>query len=251
MSLRIASYNLRALQDDVAALARTVRLIDPDVLCLQEVPWIGPTNHRIADLAQRCGLVWSGRSHRAGQTSVLTNLRTHVLSVTHHRLRTRSWQDQRGFAVTRVAPFGGTSVNIASVHLSLDADERLTHARQIMEQLSAVPGPALLAGDLNEQSDGAAWQFFGASMQPVSPLVPTFPSASPDRVLDVIFATPEVTVLPHREVPWVWEDLKAATDHRPVWVDIETAALPDDAATPSGVSQTTAPCEGSSSRSRG
>ena len=28
MSLRIASYNLRALQDDVAALARTVRAVD-------------------------------------------------------------------------------------------------------------------------------------------------------------------------------------------------------------------------------
>lgn len=226
MSLRVASYNVRALQDDVAALARTVRVIDPDVLCLQEVPWIGPTHHRIADFAQRCGLVWSGRNQRAGQTSVLTNLRTNVLSVTHHRLPTRSWRDQRGFAVTRVAPFGHASVSIASVHLSLDADERLAHARQIMDSLSAVPGPALLAGDLNEQSDGAAWQFFGSTMQPVSPLVPTYPSASPDRVLDVVFATSDVTVLPHREVPWVWEDLKAATDHRPVWVDIETDPLP-------------------------
>ena len=234
MTLRVASYNLRALQDDVAALARTVRVIDPDVLCLQEVPWIGPTNHRIADFAQRCGLVWSGRSQRAGQTSVLTNQRTHVLSVTHHRLPTRSWRDRRGFAVTRVAPFGRTSVSIASVHLSLDADERLAHARQIMERLAAVPGPALLAGDLNEHSDGAAWQLFGSSMRPISPLVPTYPSASPDRVLDVVFATPDVTVLPHREVPWVWEDLKAATDHRPVWVDIETSPLPDPSVPRSG-----------------
>lgn len=231
MSLRVASYNLRALQDDVAALARTVRVIDPDVLCLQEVPWIGPTNHRIADFARQCGLVWSGRSQRAGQTSVLTNLRTNVLSVTHHRLRTRSWRDSRGVAVTRVAPFGHAPISIASVHLSLDADERLEHARQIMDRLVSVPGPALLAGDLNEQSDGAAWQFFGGSMRPVSPLVPTYPSAKPDRVLDVIFATPEVTVLPHREVPWVWEDLKAATDHRPVWVDIESTRLPEGAGT--------------------
>lgn len=229
MSLRVASYNLRALQDDVAALARTVRAVDPDVLCLQEVPWIGPVNHRIADFARQCGLVWSGRSQRAGQTSVLTNLRTNVLSVTHHRLPARTWRDRRGFAITRVAPFGHAPVSIASVHLSLDADERLAHAHRIMETLAATPGPALLAGDLNEQSDGAAWQFFGTAMQPVSPLEPTFPSAKPDRVLDVVFATPDVTVLPHREVPWVWEDLKAATDHRPVWVDIETTPLPEGA----------------------
>jgi endonuclease/exonuclease/phosphatase family metal-dependent hydrolase len=234
VSLRVASYNLRALQDDVAALARTVRAIDPDVLCLQEVPWIGPVDHRISDFARRCGLVWSGRSQRAGQTSVLTNLRTNVLSVTHHRLPASTWRDRRGFAITRVAPFGHASVSVASVHLGLDAQERLRHARQIMETLAAVPGPALLAGDLNEQSDGAAWQLFGGAMRPVSQLVPTYPSASPDRVLDVVFATPDVTVLPHTEVPWVWEDLKAGTDHRPVWVDIETTRLPGGARTSSG-----------------
>ena len=58
--------------------------------------------------------------------------------------------------------------------------------------------------------------------------------ATLDRVLDVVFATPDVTVLPHREVPWVWEDLKAATDHRPVWVDIETTPLPEGAGTRTG-----------------
>ena len=101
MSLRIASYNVRALQDDVAALARTIRAIDPDVLCLQEVPWIPPVASRITDLARRSGLVWSGRSQRAGQTSVLTNLRTNVVSVQHHHLPAGRG-DRRGFAVTQV-----------------------------------------------------------------------------------------------------------------------------------------------------
>lgn len=226
MSLRVASYNVRALQDDVAALARTVRVIDPDVLCLQEVPWVGPANHRIADFARRCGLVWSGRSHRAGQTSVLTSLRTHVLSVSHHRLPAGSLIDRRGFAVTTIAPFGQDPVSVASVHLGLDADERVTHARSIAEHLRTLSGPVLLAGDLNEQSDGAAWQLLAAAMRPVSPMVATYPSDDPQRILDVIFASPDVDVLPHRQVPWVWEDLKAATDHRPVWVDIATRPLP-------------------------
>lgn len=221
MSLRVASYNLRALQDDVAALARTVRAIDPDVLCLQEVPWIGPSSHRISGFADRCGLVWSGRSMRAGQTSVLTSLRTNVLSVQHHRLPGRSRRDRRGFAVTRVAAFGQAPVSVASVHLSLDSAERVRHAEQIMRTLAAVPGPALLAGDLNEQSDGEAWQLVGRSMRAVSPLEPTFPANLPDRVLDVVFATPDITVLPHAEVPWHYEDLVAGSDHRPVWVDVE------------------------------
>lgn len=238
MSLRIASYNLRALQGDVAALARTVRAIDPDVLCLQEVPWVGPSSHRIADFADRCGLVWSGRDHRAGQTSVLTNLRTHVLSVTHHRLPMSTWRDRRGFAIARVAPFGRVPVSVASVHLSLDPVERVRHAEQVMGELMRSPGPALLAGDLNEQSDGLARQLIGRTMRPVSPLQPTFPSATPDRVLDVVFATEDVAALPHREVPWVWEELKAGSDHRPVWVDVD---LP----------QTRAPWSGSSPRELG
>ena len=221
MSLRIASYNLRALQDDVAALARTVRVIDPDVLCVQEVPWIGPSSHRIADFAARCGLVWSGRDRRAGQTSVLTNLRTRVLSVTHHRLPMSTLRDRRGFAVAEIAPFGRSPVSVASVHLGLDAAERVRHAEQVLGELARRPGPAVLAGDLNEQGDGRAWQLIGHTMRPVSPMSPTFPAATPTSVLDVVFATEELAALPHREANWVGEDLTAASDHRPVWADLE------------------------------
>lgn len=225
MTLRIASYNVRALQDDVSALVRTIRAIDPDVLCLQEVPRIPPVATRITDLARRSGLVWSGRSQRAGQTSVLTNLRTNVLSVEHHRLPTVRRGDSRGFAVTRVAPFGHAPVSVVSVHLSLDAPERVRHAREILASLDRLPGPALLAGDLNEQEDGEAWQLFGQRMRMVGPAASTFPAAHPDRLLDVVFATPDVTVLPHQEVPWHYEDLVSGTDHRPVWVDIDVPEL--------------------------
>ena len=48
----------------------------------------------------------------------------------------------------------------------------------------------------------------------------------PDRFLDVVFATPDLRVLPHQEVPWLYEDLVAASDHRPVWVDLEVPGAP-------------------------
>ncbi|GAA3613893.1 endonuclease/exonuclease/phosphatase family protein [Marihabitans asiaticum] len=226
MTLRVATYNIRALQDDVSALVRVIRAIDPDVLCLQEVPWIPPVSSRVTDLARRCGLVWSGRSQRSGQTSVLTNLRTNVLSVSHHHLPAAARWDQRGFAVTRVAPFGHAHVSVASVHLSLDTDERVRHTRSILARLEELPGPALLAGDLNEQSDGRAWQLISARMQPVSPLEPTFPARHPDRVLDVVFATDDITVLPQRGARLDPDDLVAASDHLPVWVDIDLPEVP-------------------------
>lgn len=221
MRLRVASYNLRGLQDDVSALARTVRAIDPDVLCVQEVPWIGPAGHRIADFAQRASLVWSGRTVRAGETSILTSQRVEAQWVSHHKLRTARRLDRRGYAVARVAPFGGSAVTIASVHLSLDAEERPHHTRQILTHLGTLPGPTVVGGDINEESDGDAWHLVAEGLDPVTPLTPTFPANRPDRVLDVIFASREVSVLEHREVPWLFEDLVAASDHRPVWVDID------------------------------
>jgi len=40
-------------------------------------------------------------------------------------------------------------------------------------------------------------------------------------VLDVIFASPDLTVLPHRAVELEVADLVAASDHRPTWVDVD------------------------------
>jgi len=45
--LRVASYNLRDFKDDAQAAARVVRAINPDVLCLQEVPRHRLSAHRI------------------------------------------------------------------------------------------------------------------------------------------------------------------------------------------------------------
>lgn len=218
MSLRVVSYNVRALQDDVSALERTVRALDPDVLCLQEAPYIGPVGHRIAAFAERCHLVWSGREQRAGQTTLLTSLRTQVRQVRHHPLPTAGLLDRRGTAVAQMALVGGPEVTVASVHLGLQPQQRVEHARRILELLG--PGPAVIAGDLNEAADGAAWQLLAQRMAPVSPVEPTFPADAPRRSLDVVMATADLQAGPHEAVPLVEEDLVAGTDHRPVWADL-------------------------------
>ena len=56
------------------------------------------------------------------------------------------------------------------------------------------------------------------------PTAPTFPARRPRRRLDVVFASPELAVLPHREVDLAEADLAAASDHRPVWVDLDLGA---------------------------
>jgi endonuclease/exonuclease/phosphatase family metal-dependent hydrolase len=216
----VASYNLRDFKDDPAAAARVIRAIDPDVLCLQEVPRRLFSSFRVAAFAQRCGMYWSGRHRGSGGTTVFTSLRVVVAEARHHRLRVARLQRTRGYAVARVGPPGHEPLVVASVHLSLDAGEREKHAATILETL-APGGPVVLAGDLNEGETGGAWKRFAAPMRLVSPTTPTFPARAPHRLLDVVFASPGLTVLPHEEVALAEADLVAASDHRPVWVDLE------------------------------
>jgi endonuclease/exonuclease/phosphatase family metal-dependent hydrolase len=220
-SIRVASYNLRDFKDDPAAAARVIRAIDPDVLCLQEVPRRLLSTFRVANFAARCGLYWSGRHRGSGGTTILTSLRVQVAESRHHRLRVARLQRTRGYAVARVASPGHQPLVVASVHLSLDAAERERHAGQVLKGISG-GGPVVLAGDLNEGDTGRAWQLFAAGLRLASPTTPTFPARNPRRLLDVVFASPEVTVLPHADVELSEADLVAATDHRPVWVDLET-----------------------------
>jgi endonuclease/exonuclease/phosphatase family metal-dependent hydrolase len=168
---------------------------------------------------------WTGRHRGSGGTTVFTSPRVRVLGCGHHRLPVR-WPDRtRGFAVARVAAPGGTEVTVVSVHLGLKAGERVVHTERILAAL-ADRGPLVLAGDLNEGDTGAAWRLLDVPdrLRLVSPPGPTFPARSPRRRLDVVFASPGLRVLPHREVAVPDAVWARASDHRAVWVDLDVSA---------------------------
>ena len=98
----------------------------------------------------------------------------------------------------------------------LRADDRLRGWR--------ADAPMIVGGDLNEDSSGRAWGLLADRLAMVSSDRPTFPAKSPRRPIDAIFATSELTVLPHEDVALETELLSAATDHLPVWVDFDSAA---------------------------
>ena len=221
-AVRVATYNTRDFLDDHRLAARVVRAVDPDVLCLQEVPRRFLGGSRVARFAAACGMKWPGRHRGSGGTTVFTSPRVRVVGCHHSRLPVR-WPDRtRGYAVARVAVPGGGVFTAVSVHLSLRAAERVSHTERILESL-ADEGPLVLAGDLNEDETGAAWRLIDVPdrLRLVSPDRPTFPARSPRRRLDVVFASPELRVLPHREVAVPAAAFAAASDHLPTWVDLE------------------------------
>lgn len=224
-SVRVASYNTRDFLDDHRLAARVVRAVDPDVLCLQEVPRRLFGGWRTARFARACGMRWSGRHRGSGGTTVFTSGRVRVLEAAHSRLPVR-WPDRtRGFAVVRVGLPDGAELTAVSVHLSLKPGERVAHTERILERIAA-RGPLVLAGDLNEDDTGAAWRLIDVPdrLCLVSPAVPTFPARRPRRRLDVVFASPGLRVLPHREVAVPDAVWARASDHRATWVDLEVPA---------------------------
>jgi len=220
--VRVASYNTRDFLDDHRLAARLVRAVDPDVLCLQEVPRRLFGGWRVRRFATACGLQWTGRHRGSGGTTIFTSDRVQVLEGHHSRLPVR-WPDRtRGYAVVRVGVPGGGEVTAVSVHLSLKPGERVAHTERILQALSD-RGPLVLAGDLNEEETGGAWRLIDVPdrLRLVSPARPTFPARAPRRRLDVVFASPVLRVLPHREVLVPDAAWARASDHRPTWVDLD------------------------------
>ena len=226
--IRVASYNLRGLKDDATAAAEVVRRLDADVLLLQEIPRHPLSGWRIAHFARRTGMVWSGRTRRLSGTGMMTSRRVIATDSIDRKLPVAPRANPRSYTAAQVRAPGGQDITVVSLHLSLLADERVAHARQILDELAAAPaladGPFVVGGDLNESSHGRAWQVLGERLPLVTPDRPTFPAAGPKSWIDAIFASQDLTVLPHADVSLERALVSAASDHLPVWLDLEVTS---------------------------
>jgi len=223
-TIRVATYNLRDFLDDPVAAARVIRAIDPDVLCLQEVPRRLLGTWRVANFAQTCRMYWPGHHQGSGGTTIFTSLRVQTPQSTHRRLAVRFLVRRRGYAVTSVVLPDHHPITVASVHLSLAADERERHAARILDALAG-SGDVVVAGDLNEGEEGRAHRSIAGRYRVVSPGAATFPTSRPERVIDIVFASPDLVVRPGGPVDLDEADLRAASDHRPVWVEVVARPL--------------------------
>lgn len=222
-ALRVATYNLRGLRDDVGAVVGVLRAIGPDVLLLQELPRGPGSRRRIAELTLRCGLVWPGRTRRLAGTGVLTAPGTATLACADRPLPVDLLDNPRGYTMARVR-HAGREIAVVSLHLPLRPATRTQHARQILSELTADPAlteiPWVLGGDVNERPGEPAWTVLDHHLPVMSPHKPTFPTGDPRRVIDAIYGSPELRVLPHGPLGLERAMLTAATDHLPVWVDL-------------------------------
>ncbi|MFD8525775.1 endonuclease/exonuclease/phosphatase family protein [Streptosporangium canum] len=225
--LRVASYNVRSMKDDVAALGRVISAIRPDVLCVQEAPRFLCWRRRRGRLAASGGLtVAAGR--RLGGVAVLVGPGVRLLHGEGHLLRWFPGLEQRAVAIA-VLEAEGRRVAVGSVHLDLDRGARLCHTTEALALLRAAAGRfgalPVLAGDINEQSHEPAWRHLAGHLTDCYPVSPrgdglTFPARRPGRRIDAIFAAAGLPVLSCGVAEADPADLVAATDHLPVVAEL-------------------------------
>ncbi|MDX6275629.1 MAG: hypothetical protein QOJ92_2839 [Frankiales bacterium] len=213
--IRVVSYNVRSLRDDLDLVAATLRDFEPDVVCVQEAPRFLRWRSRCAELARRSGLFVVAGGRTAGDSLLLASLRVKVHAARADLLSSAPRLHRRGLAHARLSVAGHELV-VASAHLGLDPQQRLRHAQEVVTLLSAYSLPVVLGADVNESPGDPAWEVL-ASHWPAAPTDGlTFPSRAPRRRIDAVFTDLPVS---SAEVG-CRADAALASDHLPVAVDL-------------------------------
>jgi endonuclease/exonuclease/phosphatase family metal-dependent hydrolase len=216
--LRVLSYNVRSLRDDAQGVSTVIRACEPDVVCIQEAPRFLRWRSKCAALARESGLVVVTGGRPAAATLLLAALRVRVVDIADVLLSAKRGLHQRGLALATLE-VGGSQFSLGSIHLDLDAGERLKHVDEIVQRTSRCSAPVILAGDINEEPNGPAWRDLAARYSDAYAVAPTggehtYSAARPVRRIDGIFADPAITVL-SCGVPDT-PGIETASDHRPV-----------------------------------
>jgi endonuclease/exonuclease/phosphatase family metal-dependent hydrolase len=216
--LRVMTYNVRSLRDDVAAIGAVVRACAPDVLLVQEAPRFLRWRSKRAELARVCGLVVA-TADRPGGLCVMTSLRVEVRATSFSLLPKQSGRHQRAIVGATVSA-GGLAWRVMTTHLSTDAAERQRHLPAIDAAL-AVPSdaPTILGGDFNDDPVGSVFSHLAERLQDSFAAAGsgdgnTAPATAPRRRIDAVLVDPSLTVVSCEAVGTA--GVESASDHRPV-----------------------------------
>ncbi len=228
-TLRLLSYNVRSMRDDVDALGRVMREIAPDVAIIQEAPRFLRWRSKCAALARRAGMVGVTGGRATGANLVLSSLAVQVVDRHELAFTTDRRLHHRGCAIA-VLKLAGRPFAVAGTHLDLIEAPRLRHLDELAdfaERNLPADAPLIAGGDLNAVPNSATWQRmqrFGADAFAAVGEGDgfTYSTVAPVRRIDGVFADPRLR--PVRAEVIDSADVRIASDHRPLVVEF---LLPD------------------------
>ena len=218
----------------IERIAEVLRVLDADVVCLQEVnrrlPW-SRFEDQPARLSKLLGMRAAFQSnYRVGVggfgNAILTKLavRSHIdvkLPNPRERVSILRRMEGRGLLGLTINS-NGLDVLVLCTHWSLDSGDRRESIPVVERVLSDWPGPALLAGDLNALDDSPEVRALISTSKLTdcggATRSQTFTSSDPTSRIDYVFHTPHLEA----GVPEVIQTL--ASDHLPVCVDFQIVA---------------------------
>ena len=226
--LRVVSYNVHSLRDDPAALITVIRELEPDVLVVQEAPRRFRWRTRCAQLAHDVGMVYAVGGLPSLGNLILTNFRVRVHDTWTLQYPLTPGRHMRGAAFARCSVDRVPFV-VAGTHLSIDPTERPAQAAGMKQAMSRVDDPLILAGDLNENSGGAAWRTLADGLVDVAAQAGgaerfTYSCEAPADRIDAVFVDQRIDVRGYDVVDT--PVARRASDHFPVVAELTLAAQP-------------------------
>lgn len=220
------SYNIRSLRDDRRAVARVIRSVDPDVLCVQEAPRFLFWQRKCRWLAAETGLQIAAGGRAAAANMIFVRPGVVIEAVDNDLFSKDPRRHQRGLAMALLSVADGRVV-VAGTHLDGWPEPRLRHVRELFAVLDRFvpPGvPFALAGDFNDDPGSAVWEALSARGVDSFAAVGsgdgfTLNVTEPTRRIDAVFVSPGLTPRAATEIDSA--DVRIASDHRPFVTDLE------------------------------
>jgi endonuclease/exonuclease/phosphatase family metal-dependent hydrolase len=222
VAVRVVTYNVHSLRDDLSALASVVRGLDPDVVIVQEAPRRFRWRTKCAKLAHSFGLFVAVGGLPSLGNLVLTSLRVRVHDAWCLRYPLTPGRHMRGAAFADCT-IGRTPFTVVGSHLSTDPAERPTQAALLKQAMEHIDAPLIVGGDLNENAGGAAWRTLADGLVDAATAAGgedrfTFSCHDPRDRIDTLFVDQRIEVRRYDVVDT--PEARRASDHFPVVADL-------------------------------
>ena len=229
MAVRVASYNIRkAIGLDrrrrPERIIEVLAEIDADIVALQEADrrfgqrLSALPLHLLANHGAYRAVPLAARPHSIGWHGNALLVKEHVEILDCSVLHLPSIEP-RG-AVSADLRVGSVEIRVVGLHLDLSGLWRRRQSGAILHHVATQSHhlPTVLMGDTNEWTRGGCLRDFGTHHE-IAPTGPSYHARKPVARLDRIFVSPELGVV--EAGVHVTPTARIASDHLPVWADLE------------------------------